>query len=97
MEIQLNTPNRIFSKAVLITAVLLFIFKIGNGQLYPSPKVGTLAGQAENVNESSEPGLLFYLSGEHQFTSDFSAGGQNNPNFLSGVNIIDDGAKGLSV
>ncbi len=41
-----------------------------------------------------EPGLLFYLSGDHEFAADYAAGGDPQPNFLRGVKIIPDGAKG---
>ena len=41
-----------------------------------------------------EPGLLFYLSGDHEFTADYAAGGDPQPNFLRDVKIIPDGAKG---
>ena len=41
-----------------------------------------------------EPGLLFYLSGEHQFTADVAAPGTAEPNNLKDVTIIPDGAKG---
>lgn len=41
-----------------------------------------------------EPGLLFYLSGDHEFAADYAAGGNPAPNFLRDVKIISDGAKG---
>ncbi|HEY0431527.1 MAG TPA: LamG-like jellyroll fold domain-containing protein, partial [Pyrinomonadaceae bacterium] len=41
-----------------------------------------------------EPGLLFYLSGDHQFIADYAAGGDPAPNFLRAVKIISDGARG---
>jgi len=40
------------------------------------------------------PGLLFYLSGDHGFDADYSAGGTPAPNFLQNVSIIPSGAKG---
>lgn len=43
-----------------------------------------------------EPGLLFYLSGAHKFTADFSAGGTPEPNFLEHVKLIPRGAKGAA-
>lgn len=64
------------------------------GQLYPESEAGNLAGQAVNLSVSSEPGLLFYLSGEDDFTADFAAGGQDKPNFLHDVKVITDGAVG---
>ena len=42
----------------------------------------------------AEPGLLFYLSGDHEFTADYAAGGDPQPNFLRDVKIISDGARG---
>ena len=41
-----------------------------------------------------EPGLLFYLSGDHGTTADFSAGHTPEPNFEQDVTPIADGAKG---
>jgi hypothetical protein len=43
---------------------------------------------------AKEPGLLFYLSGEHGFRADYAAGGQAEPNFLKDVKILPGGAKG---
>jgi Concanavalin A-like lectin/glucanases superfamily len=42
----------------------------------------------------NEPGLLFYLSGDKEFTADYAAGGDPRPNFIRDVRIIPDGAKG---
>ncbi|MEK6336219.1 MAG: LamG-like jellyroll fold domain-containing protein [Acidobacteriota bacterium] len=41
-----------------------------------------------------EPGLLFYLSGDHEFNADYAAGGDPQPTFLRGVTVIADGARG---
>jgi hypothetical protein len=46
-------------------------------------------GQGKN-----EPGLLFYLSADHNLTADVAAGGNPQPNFASDVRVINDGAKG---
>jgi hypothetical protein len=43
---------------------------------------------------SPEPGLLFYLSGDQEFTADYAAGGDPQPNFIRGVKMISDGARG---
>ena len=43
---------------------------------------------------SAEPGLLFYLSGDHGFNADYAASGNPAPNFLSDVKILPGGAKG---
>jgi Concanavalin A-like lectin/glucanases superfamily len=52
---------------------------------------GTMLAQAAGSNE---PGLLFYLSGDHGFTADYAAGGRPSPNFLKDVKILPGGAKG---
>jgi|SRR5450631_2373682 hypothetical protein len=38
--------------------------------------------------QSNSPGLLFYLSGDHGFRADYSAGGKPEPNFLKDVKIV---------
>ena len=52
--------------------------------------IGTLFAAAQ---PSSQPGLLFYLSGDHGFNADH-ASGKAEPNFLSDVKILPGGAKG---
>ncbi|HKE55895.1 MAG TPA: LamG-like jellyroll fold domain-containing protein, partial [Pyrinomonadaceae bacterium] len=44
---------------------------------------------------NGETGLLFYLSGDHEFTADFAAG-DPKPTFLRDVKLIQDGAKGAA-
>jgi len=83
-----------FSPLVLLLISLAIIIQPVNAQLSPEPKVGFMAGLAENPSDSKEPGLIFYLSGESEFTASFSAGGQVLPNFLKDVSIIPDGAHG---
>jgi hypothetical protein len=41
-----------------------------------------------------EPGLLFYLSGDREFTADYAAGGDPRPNFIRDVRVRPDGARG---
>src|SRR4030095_8991161 len=41
----------------------------------------------------TEPGLLFYLSGDHQFIADYAAG-DPKPTFLRDVRLVPDGARG---
>lgn len=48
---------------------------------------------ATAVAAPPEPGLLFYLSGDQEFAADYAAGGPQ-PNFLRGVKMISDGARG---
>jgi hypothetical protein len=43
---------------------------------------------------ASEPGLLFYLSGDHGFNADYAAGGDPAPNYLKDVKIQPGGAHG---
>jgi Concanavalin A-like lectin/glucanases superfamily len=52
---------------------------------------GTMLAATE---PSQEPGLLFYLSGDHGFNADYAAGGNPVPNFLKDVKILPNGAKG---
>jgi hypothetical protein len=42
---------------------------------------------------ANEPGLLFYLSGDH-FDADYAAGGVAQPNYLADVKIMPGGVKG---
>ena len=43
---------------------------------------------------ANQPGLLFYLSGDHGFNADYAAGGVVEPNYQSDVRILPGGAKG---
>ena len=47
-----------------------------------------------SVHTSAEPGLLFYLSGDHGFAADYAAGGVPQPNYLQDVKLMPGGAKG---
>jgi len=53
-----------------------------------------IAQKPDSASTNPEPGLLFYLSGDHGFKADFAAGGNPEPNFLYDVKILPDGAKG---
>ena len=56
---------------------------------------GTMLGLSQpSSSANNEPGLLFYLSGDHGFKADYAAGGQSEPNFLSDVKILPGGSKG---
>ena len=46
---------------------------------------------------AAETGLLFYVSGDHGTTADFSAGGTPGPTFDSEITPIGDGAKGAAL
>ncbi|MGA1981917.1 MAG: LamG-like jellyroll fold domain-containing protein [Acidobacteriaceae bacterium] len=43
---------------------------------------------------ANQPGLLFYLSGDHGLNADYAAGGVPEPNYLSDVKILPGGVKG---
>src|SRR5580698_10231635 len=43
---------------------------------------------------ASEPGLLFYLSGDHGLTADYAAGGNPVPNYVKDVKIVPGGVSG---
>ncbi len=49
---------------------------------------------AQAGRSGDEPGLLFYLSGEHGFKADVAAGGRPEPNYLKDVTIQPGGASG---
>ncbi len=43
---------------------------------------------------ATEPGLLFYLSGDHGLNADYAAGGDPVPNYVHDVKILPGGANG---
>lgn len=53
-----------------------------------------LAAASHATGAPNEPGLLFYLSGDREFTADYAAGGDPRPNFVRDVRVIPDGARG---
>jgi hypothetical protein len=56
---------------------------------------GTVFAAAQTAPVTpKEPGLLFYLSGDHGFKADYAASGKPEPNFLGDVKILPGGAKG---
>lgn len=67
------------------------------GLMTATPGQGQLASPAAvapTASDAKEPGLLFYLSGDHGFKADYAAGGNPAPNFQSDVQILPGGAKG---
>lgn len=70
-----------------LTLGALYFPLIAGGQSPLEQRTGT-------VQPSREPGLLFYLSGDHGFTADYAAGGVPQPNYLEDVKILPGGAKG---
>jgi hypothetical protein len=59
----------------------------------PAQQIG-LPKTVPAVPLAGEPGLLFYLSGDHGFNADYAASGNAAPNFQSDVQILPGGAKG---
>ncbi len=53
-----------------------------------------LSTYAPTPAPANQPGLLFYLSGDHGFNADYAAGGVPAPNYQSDVEILPGGAKG---
>jgi hypothetical protein len=72
--------------ACLLTGVLVAVPCCGQVNSSPAP--------TQTASDSREPGLLFYLSGDHGFKADHAAGGNPAPNFQSDVQILPGGAKG---
>jgi len=87
-------PGKVNRLAFLIFVALLSAHQFAMAQFAPDPSKGLMAGQPVNPAKSTEPGLLFYLSGNKETTADFAAGGQNQPNYLRGVKTIPNGAFG---
>ncbi|MCU1320722.1 MAG: hypothetical protein JWM43_371 [Acidobacteriaceae bacterium] len=59
--------------------------------------LGSSAAMLAQTQEGAavpEPGLLFYLSGDHGLTADFASGGDVKPNYQTDVKILPGGAKG---
>jgi hypothetical protein len=57
----------------------------------------TSRGISADAAGAPEPGLLFYLSGEHSTKADLAANGRTEPNFIKDVNRIADGARGAAL
>jgi hypothetical protein len=52
-----------------------------------------IGGRSSCWADSPDTGLLFYLSGDHEFVADYAAG-DPRPTFLRDVKMINDGARG---
>ena len=81
--------------------VLLFLFFVEfpystlTAQQDSELRPGIMAGQASVPAGAAEEGLLFYLPGDKEFTPIFTAGGQQEPNFLRDVTIIPEDRKSV--
>src|SRR5271170_7710624 len=79
--------SRIFGMSNRVKVYLMHLRSL----LFLSVITGAMVVSAQTPNE---PGLLFYLSGDHGFNADYAAGGNPAPNFLKDVKILLGGAKG---
>src|SRR5476651_1492142 len=87
-------PQTLNMRTAWCILLLTTFFQFAQAQTASETPRGVMAGQTTNAMKSTEPGLLFYLSGEKQFNADFAAGGQTQPNYLRGVKSIPNGAYG---
>ena len=76
-------------RSSLVTGLLAgaLLVAVGDAQQVGLPKLNPVA------SAPGEPGLLFYLSGDHGFNADFAASGNIAPNFQSDVQMLPGGAK----
>ncbi len=76
-------------RSSLVTGLLAgaLLVAVGDAQQVGLPKLNPVA------SAPGEPGLLFYLSGDHGFNADFAASGNIAPNFQSDVQTLPGGAK----
>jgi hypothetical protein len=72
--------------ATLAATVALSLFAVTNRALAQEFR--------SEQRDPAQPGLLFYLSGEHGFRADVAANSKPDPNFLNDVKILPNGAKG---
>ncbi|WP_263379398.1 LamG domain-containing protein [Granulicella paludicola] len=77
-------PSRLL-RILLLASAYCFTFKFAAQQP---------GGTPISSPPTPEPGLLFYLSGDHGFQADFAASGLADPNFLKDVKILPNGSKG---
>ncbi len=59
--------------------------------------VGAASGQTPTPPSSSDPGLLFYVSGDHGTTADVAAPGTARPTYDQEISVIPDGAQGAAL
>jgi hypothetical protein len=74
---------------------MLLLVCLSSGATIATSCIGQVTtSPAPALSDLKEPGLLFYLSGDHGFKAEFAAGGNPTPNFQSDVQILPGGAKG---
>jgi len=78
---------------ICLLAGALFTLPVG-AQVAREYAPPTAADVAAPNPHAGEPGLLFYLSGDHGLTADYAAGGNPVPNYAKHVKLLPDGAVG---
>ncbi len=78
------------SRVLFLLVFTMGMVLVAKGQALES----NCCSSAVSSPATSEPGLLFYLSGDHGFNADYAAGRNPAPNFLKDVKILPGGAKG---
>ena len=85
---------RVFRFFVLLCLSAVILLRTASSQVpleyAPSATTPILSANPH----ASEPGLLFYLSGDHGLTADYAAGGNPVPNYVHDVKILPNGAHG---
>ena len=87
--------SRFVSPVCVVAAILLIVFASpARAQValeYAPPSTTSILPANPHA---SEPGLLFYLSGDHGLNADFAAGGNPVPNYFHDVKILPNGVSG---
>jgi Concanavalin A-like lectin/glucanases superfamily len=82
---QISTPARVHRVSSLLGCLIV----LGTA--------GPISAPAQTPTDSPAPQLLFYLSADKGTTADLAAPGTAEPNFVSEINAIADGAKGAAL
>jgi hypothetical protein len=91
---ELNLDIGVFTAMRFLRLLSCFILFTGAVLAMPAYAQDPSLQKTGTTAPSKEPGLLFYLSGDHGFNADYAAGGVPEPNYLSDVKILPGGAKG---
>lgn len=81
------------TRILLVASLLSFSFT-AYAQIAAQYRPPSAAALLPSNPHAQEPGLLFYLSGDHGFTADYAAGGNPVPNFQKDVSIQPGGPHG---
>ncbi len=83
--------RRLFLLCPLLGLVFVFVARAQVAIEYAPPS--TVSVLPPNPH-AAEPGLLFYLSGDHSLNADYAAGGNPVPNYVKDVKILPGGVHG---